>query len=139
MPNKVVVHYLNGTIERGYTSDFHPQHDMFHLVIQKDDRDKSLAVKMDDLKGIFFVKELEGKNKDVEKIKKTFDDEEFKYKTVVGKKIKVVFTDGEVQYGLTIGYSQERRGFFFTPIDSESNNERIFAIWSAVKDIKFYD
>ena len=38
-----------------------------------------------------------------------------------------------------MGYSPQRRGFFFSPIDPESNNERIFAILSAVKDISFYD
>jgi hypothetical protein len=139
MPNKVVVHYFDGKIERGYTSDFQPQRDIFHLVVQNTGRDISLTVKMDDLKAIFFVKDLTGKNKDGPKTIKTFDDEEFRYKTMVGKKIKIQFTDGEVQYGLTLGYSQQRRGFFFTPLDSESNNERIFAIWGAVKDIKFYE
>lgn len=136
MVNQVVVHYLDGKIVKGYTSDFQPQKDMFHLVIQEDEREKSVPVKIEDLKAVFFVKELKGKNQDVPASKKTFKDEEFKNKKVVGKKIKVLFTDGEILYGITFGYSQQRRGFFFNPIDPDSNNERIFALWGAVKDLK---
>ncbi|MBA7544798.1 hypothetical protein ES705_37159 [subsurface metagenome] len=58
---------------------------------------------------------------------------------MIGRKVKVEFTDGEVLFGITLGYSANRRGFFFTPIDPESNNERIFAIINAVKDITFYE
>ncbi|KPJ73737.1 hypothetical protein AMJ52_03325 [candidate division TA06 bacterium DG_78] len=136
MVNKVVVHYVDGKIEKGYTSDFQPQKDMFHLVVDEAGREKSKPVKIDDLKAVFFVKELKGKYQDVPEAKKTFEDEEFKDKKLVGKKIKVVFTDGEILYGITFGYSQQRRGFFFNPIDPDSNNERIFAIWSAVKDMQ---
>jgi FMN phosphatase YigB (HAD superfamily) len=136
MINKVVVHYVDGRIEKGYTSDFQPQKEMFHLVIDEEGREKSKPVKIDDLKAVFFVKELKGKYQDVPETKKTFEDEEFKDKKLVGKKIKIVFTDGEVLYGITFGYSQQRRGFFFNPLNPESNNERIFAVWSAVKDMK---
>ena len=136
MVNKVVVHYTDGRIEKGSTSDFQPQKEIFHLVVQENGGEKSVSVKIEDLKAIFFVKELNGKNKDVPVTKKTFEDEEFKNKKLVGKKIKVQFTDGEVLYGITFGYSQRRRGFFFHPIDPESNNARIFVIWKAVKDMK---
>jgi hypothetical protein len=136
MVNKVVVHYVDGKIEKGYTSDFQPQKEMFHLVVDEEGREKSKPVKIDDLKAVFFVKELKGKYYDVPETKKTFEDEEFKDKKLVGKKIKVVFTDGEILYGITFGYSQQRRGFFFNPIEPESNNERIFAVWSAVKDMQ---
>jgi hypothetical protein len=69
--------------------------------------------------------------------KKTFADLEDK--TLIGKKVKVEFNDGEVLYGMTLGYSPHRQGFFFTPIDPESNNERIFAVLSAVKELTFHE
>ncbi len=136
MPNKVVVHYLDGNVERGYTTDFQPNKEIFHLIVE-DNGEKSLPVKIINLKAVFFVKNLKGLNKTRVKAKKSF--EEIKDKKSIGRKVKVEFTDGEVLFGLTLGYSANRRGFFFTPIDPESNNERIFAIINAVKDITFYE
>jgi len=137
MANKVVVHYLDGRVERGHTSDFQPIKEIFHIITKDEGKDKSLPIKLVNLKAVFFVKELTGKHRTRPVIKKTFDD--FKDKALVGKKVKVEFNDGETLYGLTLGYSPQRRGFFFTPLDPESNNERIFAILSAVKDITFYE
>lgn len=138
MPNRVVVRYLDGRIERGYTTDFQPGKDVFHLVVKNEEgEDKSLAVKMANLKAVFFVKELHGMDKSRPVIKRHFDD--IKDQKLIGKKVRVEFVDGEVLNGLTLGYSPQRRGFFFSPIDPESNNERIFALLSAIKDITFYD
>ncbi|HEC77988.1 MAG TPA: hypothetical protein ENI34_02455 [candidate division WOR-3 bacterium] len=137
MPNKVVVRYLDGEVKRGYTTDFQPGKDVFHLVVKEDGGDRSIAVKMAALKAVFFVKELGGLDKSRPVVKRTFD--QVKDQKLIGKKVKVEFVDGEVLYGLTLGYSPQRRGFFFTPIDPESNNERIFAVLSAVKDIRFYE
>lgn len=137
MPNRVVIRYLDGRIERGYTTDFQPHKEVFHLTVKGEKEDKSIPVKMANLKAVFFVKELHGMNKDRPVVKRTFED--VKDQKLIGKKVKVEFIDGEVLQGLTLGYSPQRRGFFFTPIDSESNNERIFAVLSAVKDITFHD
>ena len=137
MPNRVVVHYLDGHIERGYTTDFQPHKEVFHVIVKEDNKDKSLPTKLINLKAVFFVKELMGKSRSRPVHRKTFD--EFKDKKLIGKKVKIEFNDGELLYGLTLGYSPQRRGFFFTPLDPESNNERIFAVLSAVKDITFYD
>ncbi len=136
MPNKVVVHYLDGNVERGYTTDFQPNKEIFHLIVE-DNGEKSILVKIINLKAVFFVKNLKGLNKTRVKAKRSF--EEIKDKKMIGRKVKVEFTDGEVLFGITLGYSANRRGFFFTPIDPESNNERIFAIINAVKDITFYE
>ena len=136
MPNKVVVHYLDGNVERGYTTDFQPNKEIFHLIVE-DNGEKSILVKIINLKAVFFVKNLKGLDKTRVKAKRSF--EEIKDKKMIGRKVKVEFTDGEVLFGITLGYSANRRGFFFTPIDPESNNERIFAIINAVKDITFYE
>jgi hypothetical protein len=136
MPNKVVVHYLDGKVERGYTTDFQPNKEAFHLVV-KDNGEKSILVKILNLKAVFFVKKLNGLSKTRSKTKRNF--EEIKDKKLIGKKVTVKFTDGEILCGLTLGYSANRRGFFFTPIDTEGNNERIFAVLNAVKDITFYE
>ena len=106
-------------------------------MVKKEGQERSIPVKMANLKAVFFVKELEGMDKKRPVVKRTFD--QIKDKTLIGKKVKVEFTDGEVLRGLTLGYSPQRRGFFFTPIDPESNNERVFALLAAVKDIEFYE
>jgi len=136
MPNKVVVHYLDGKVERGYTTDFQPNKEAFHLVV-KDNGEKSILVKILNLKAVFFVKKLNGLSKTRSKTKRNF--EEIKDKKSIGKKVTVKFIDGEILCGLTLGYSADRQGFFFTPIDTEGNNERIFAVLNAVKDITFYE
>jgi len=137
MPNKVVVHYLDHRIDQGYTSDFRPDKPLFHLIVKENDKEKSVPVKVANLKAVFFVKELKGKSRTRPVKKKTF--ENIEDKNLIGKKVKIEFNDGEVLYGLTMGYSPQRQGFFFSPIDLESNNERIFAVLTAIKDITFYD
>lgn len=139
MPNRVVIRFLDGRIERGYTADFQPHKEIFHLVAKGESaqQGKSLAIRMANLKAVFFVKELHGMDKERPVVKRSFTD--LKDQKLLGKKVEVEFTDGEVLSGITLGYSPQRRGFFFTPIDPESNNERIFAVLSAVKEIKFHD
>jgi len=137
MPNRVVVRYLDGHIERGSTTDFMPHKDLFHIIVEEDKDHKAIPVKMANLKAVFFVKELMGKKRERPVIKTSFED--IKDKKLIGRKVKVTFLDGEELFGLTLGYSPQRRGFFFTPIDPESNNERVFAVMTAVKDISFHD
>ncbi|MEO0142565.1 MAG: hypothetical protein ABIL70_00845 [candidate division WOR-3 bacterium] len=137
MLNKIVVHFLDHRIERGYTTDFNPDKPFFHLIVKENDKDKSIPIKIENLKAVFFVKELLGKSRTRPAEKKTFED--LKDKKLIGKKVKVEFVDNEVLYGITLGYSPKRQGFFFTPIDPDSNNERIFAVLGAVKSVTFYD
>ncbi|MEJ2154155.1 MAG: hypothetical protein P8X96_02370, partial [Desulfobacteraceae bacterium] len=54
-----------------------------------------------------------------------------------GRKTKVKFKDGEIIYGYTLGYSPERQGFYLTPADLGSNNERIFIVTSATENVQF--
>jgi hypothetical protein len=49
----------------------------------------------------------------------------------------VKFSDGESIIGYTLGYSPDRQGFFMTPADSKSNNQRIFVVKSASEKIEF--
>lgn len=135
--NKVVVRYLDGKVIRGSTADFHPDRDVFHVTVTTAESTKSVEVKLKDLKAVFFVKELLGLDKHRTKKKTTF--EEMKDKKLIGKKVKVEFIDGEILCGLTMGYSPQRKGFFFNPIDPDTNNERIFAIMKAVKEVTVYE
>jgi hypothetical protein len=130
--NKVVVHYADGKILKGYTHDFVPEKDLFHLNTALEPGVGTIhEVKIVELKAVFFVKTVEGNPAYHEKTR--FD--EVDAKALHGIKIKVVFRDGEVVRGISMGYSRTKKGFFVTPIDPRSNNERIYVVAGSAAEI----
>jgi len=124
--NKVVMQLKNGTVRKGITSDFLPNKARFHFTCTDGSTE---AVDVDTLKALFFVKDIEG-NKDY---KETYND-------VIqggGRKIRVEFADGEVIVGFVLGYSHDRQGFIMSPADSNGNNNRIFVVKSATRNVEF--
>ncbi len=130
--NKIVVHYLDGRILKGSTSDFMPNKDSFHLT----PADGTLGapvhtVSVKECKALFFVKEFTG-NPEYQ------DKKEFQTDKIAGaRKIKVVFKDNEVLVGTTQGYQQGRPGFFLFLADQQSNTERCFVVVASTKEISF--
>ena len=49
----------------------------------------------------------------------------------------MTFIDGEILGGRTLTYSAEGPGFFMTPTDCTSNNQRIFVVNNAVRSVQF--
>jgi hypothetical protein len=49
----------------------------------------------------------------------------------------VHFKDNEKMVGYTLGYSSTRAGFILFPADPDCNNEKVFVIIAATKDIHF--
>lgn len=124
--NKIVVRYKDGNIIKGQTADFFPNKALFHIeTINGEVRE----VNMENLKAIFFVKDFEGN--------KQYKEYYNEHIAGGGRKIKVQYQDGEEIIGYTLGYSPERQGFFMIPADSDGNNERIFIVKSATKNIEF--
>ena len=124
--NNVVVRLKNDAVLKGKTSDFFPNKTSFHL--EKLDG-KILGIEVEQLKAIFFVKDINGD----ENRPDIYDD------TIKGsgKKIKCTFSDGESITGYTLGYSPDRHGFYMTPADLNGNNERIFVVKSATQNVEF--
>jgi len=130
--NKIVVHYQDGRINKGVTSDFFPNKDLFHLSpVNALPEAKPITVSIQELKAVFFVKTFEG-NREY-KDKKDFEAD----KTVAGRKLRVVFKDGEVLVGTTHGYQPGRPGFFIHIVDPQANNERCFVISAATREVSF--
>ena len=127
MLNKVVVNYVGNPVRKGTTDNFSPGRDLFHV---KDHvTGEVFEVNLATLKAVFFVKTFEGnadyrERSDVER-------------TGLGKKIRVVFKDGETQIGYTQGFTPNRPGFFVFPVDDGCNNERIYVITAATKEVQF--
>ena len=131
--DRIVIRFRDGRLLKGYTSDFTPLKDTFHLVSsQEADNGTSYHVATEDLKAIFFVKTFEGNKAYVEK--KRFDEVDTTH--LRGRRIKLEFLDGEIMRGVSPGYSRGRKGFFIIPVDRKSNNEKIYVISSALRQVE---
>jgi hypothetical protein len=130
--NKVVVRYRSGRVLKGYTHDFSPSADTFHLTSELPiDRGKTHEVTTADLKAVFFVKTLEGNKAYHER--KTFNSADST--RLRGLKMKIEFEDGEVMRGTTLGYSKAKKGFFIIPVDPKENNDRIYVLAAALRAV----
>ncbi len=130
--NKVVVRYLDGRVLKGFTSNFTPNKDSFHLTPSDEKSGAQIhTVNVKECKAVFFVKDFQGKPQYQDK--KEFQAD----KSAGGRKIKVIFKDKEILVGTTQGYQPGRPGFFLFPADPESNIERCFVIAAATQAISF--
>jgi hypothetical protein len=129
---KVVVHFRDGKIVKGYCYDFTPNKDIFHVSPVKDDT-QTVEVSTSVVKAVFFVNTFEG-NKGHENHEE-FSMQNFKFDEV-SLKVRVDFLDGEVMYGMTHGYAPNRKGFFVFPADKETNNQRVFVVREATASVK---
>ncbi len=126
--NRVVARFADGRVVKGTTQDFSVARDVFH-VIPPEAGAAPVRVTMPALKAVFFVKDHTG-DKDYNE-RKAFD------KLVPGRKLQVTFRDGEVLVGTSTAYDAARPGFFMTPANPKSNNDRIFVVMKAVRSVAF--
>jgi hypothetical protein len=129
-PVKIVVHFTDGGLIKGFSNDFFPNKEQFHLT--EHSSDEIIDIDVSDLKAIFFVKDFEGKP-DYQERKGFLDDQ-----NIQGRKVRVIFQDGEAIVGSVLGYDPKRQGFFVIPADPESNNSRIFVVVAATTDVEFF-
>ena len=129
--NKLVARFTDGHMVKGTTLDFSPGKDQFHVTQIAPSAPDAVSIHRDDLKAIFFVKDYEGDPQHVDK-------HEFDAPVPPGeRKVSAAFKDGEVLVGTTPGYKIGLPGFFLTPADTESNNERCYVIATATREVRF--
>jgi hypothetical protein len=127
---KMVVRFLDGTILKGYSQDFHPSRALFSLWPTIDARPADrVIVPMQKLKAVFFVRDFNGNANYIER--RTFTE------AAHGRRIEVTFHDNEVVAGTTLNYRPDAGGFFVNPTDPASNNTRIFVLAGAVRRVRF--
>jgi type IV pilus assembly protein PilB len=127
--NKVVARFLDGRILKGWCLSFHPEKPV--LKIEAVDRTTSYEIDWEDLKALFFVREFEG-------LKRGSEDAVLAQASPVSKlsqHVHLEFLDGEVIQGYAEGLKRERKGFFITPMDPQSNNLRIFIPRTALRKL----
>ncbi len=130
-PAKVIVKYINGTVMKGFTQNFSPNRDWFHLTPVDKSSGETIQVLVKRLKAIFIVRDFVGNPKHDER-KKYVEGE-----SPPGVKLEVTFNDGEVMVGsASLGYDAKRQGNFIIPADRGSNNIRVFVVSSAVKSVR---
>jgi hypothetical protein len=130
-PTKVVVRYLNGTVLKGFTQNFSPNKDRFHLTPSDTPSSETIEVLLKRLKAVFIVRDFNGNPQHNERR------EYMKGEAPPGLKVEVTFVDGEIMVGSTLlGYDPKRLGNFITPADIQSNNMRVFVVSSAVKSVR---
>ena len=127
---KVVVRYAAGDLIKGFTQDFFPNKESFHVFPEGQSPPRPVEVSVKDLKAIFVVRDFMGNSRYSDQ-KKFMDGDK-----ISGKRVEVSFADGEVMIGSTLGYDKNRPGFFLFPADPNSNNIRVFAVSSAIREIR---
>lgn len=127
--NKIVVHDKSGNILKGTTADFLPKKSLFHLAVGGVQSEEVQKIFMDNLKAIFFVKDFVGD-------KHYKETKEFSECLTAGKRIRAMFRDGEIVFGYTHALNLNQPGFFLVPTDPQSNNERIFIVFSALSTLE---
>lgn len=130
-----MVHFQDGQVMKGTSHDFSQNKDCFHLkVLDQPLGNKPREINTSALKAVFFVKDFVG-DKGYNELK----DFSSAQTSIYGKKIMVHLKDGEVLCGFTQGYSPNRQGFFLIPLDSQSNNQKVFILQSFVKKVDLPD
>lgn len=130
MSENVVAHLRDGQVIKGVAYDFFHARTTFHLrpVIAAPGT-PPVHMHMADLKALFFVKDLKGDPLYIER--RSFAPGSAR----PGHRIAVTFHDGETIVGSCEAYSLQHQGFFLTPADRHSNNERIYVVSSAVREL----
>jgi len=128
---KLVVHFNDGNLIKGFTEDFSPSKERFHLIPTDNPSGGAIEVSAKDLKAVFIVRDFIGDSMYNER-KDYIEGEK-----PSGKKVEVTFADGEVLVGSTLGYDPRRQGFFIFPADPKSNNIRVYALFSSVKKVRY--
>lgn len=127
-PNRLVAHYKDGHVLKGHSIDFVPGKKSFHLT-SMGIPEMVEEIRLEDLKAVFFVKDFTG---DPSREERRVFDPHVRY---IGKRLFVKFQDGELFAGIRQAFNPDHKGFFLTPVDTESNILRVFVVMSAVDSI----
>jgi hypothetical protein len=127
---RVVARYADGRMLKGTTHDFAPIKTQFHVSESGKVAAQTTRVSLAELKAVFFVRTFEGDsghvaNNDVAEARGQ------------GRRVRVTFNDGEVVAGFTMGFSDDKPGFFLIPADAACNNARMFVVRQAVRSIEW--
>lgn len=135
---KIVARFKTSKVIKGYMMGF--TGDTRAVVLEDPSNGTKNSIPVDDLKALFFVKSFEGSSAYRER-------KRYGIRENLGRKVYLKFYDGES----LVGFLEQRidpekiisftksdpstKGFYMIPVDSECNNDRVFAVWNAIQDV----
>lgn len=137
--SKLVAHFKNGQVFKGFSRDFSPQAESFHLVLREGKVASSREIRMTELKALFHVKTWG--RKDRHRDAKPGFPETPRPRPAASRRsvVKTVleFYDGEKIFGYSLDYDPARPGFYLLPADRRDNNRKIYVVNSSLVNIQF--
>ena len=137
---KLVAHFKDGDVARGFSRDFRPDGEVFHLMSWDGEVTSSRKIQVDQLKALFHVKTwgTPGGHKDR---RREFppEPETVEVPREDASRTIVEFYDGEEIWGYAHGYHSPAPGFYLFPADPQDNNRKIFVVRSSLVNIQFLD
>lgn len=132
---KLVAHFRDGLIVKGFSRDFDPAAEFFHLVRRRGGVAASREVRLDELKALFHVKTWGRKDRHMGR-EPGFPEGDVN-RPPDGPYIRTVaeFFDGEKIFGFTRDYDPGRPAFYLYPADPEDNNAKIYVPQSSLVNI----
>ena len=123
----VAVRSLDKALIKGWTFDFRPNRDFFH--VEEEGGSAPTRVPIENLKAIFFIKTL-GRDPSC------VDKRSFEQRAGPEKKVWIEFVDGERMAGWSSSFSSPRAGFFVFSADPNSNTEMAYVFRSAIAQME---
>jgi hypothetical protein len=137
---KLVAHFKDGEISKGFSRDFDPERESFHLVRREGEVASSREIQVEDLKALFHVKTWGRKDRH-RGLRSGFPDGESVRPVDDPTLVKTVleFYDGEkiFCYSSSSEYDPNVPGFYTLPADPADNNQKIFVVNSSLVNIQF--
>jgi hypothetical protein len=131
-PLRIVVRYLDGATAKGTTHNFDPHRPVFHVVTPEDGAGaRSRQVHLSAIKAVFFVASFEGQPEHRSRTEFGPADQ------TPGRRARVEFVDGEQLSGTVFDFRMGAPGFFLFPVDTEGNNQKVFVVSGAVREVTF--
>lgn len=137
--SKLVAHFKDGRVSKGFSRDFNPALESFHLVRREGQVAASHEIRIEDLKALFHVKTWGRKDRHRTQETSGFPRTKRPGRAAAPPRIKTVleFSDGEKIFAYSLDYDPNRPGFYVVPADPSDNNRTIFVVSSSLVNIQF--
>jgi hypothetical protein len=130
MEQKIVVNMTSGVVHKGFTHDFSPKRETFH-VLPAEGGGLPVRINIDDMKAMFWVKDYLGNREFV--ARREFD----AARAAEGRRAILTFSDGETMWGAVTEDDPSLPGFYFVPSDERDNNLKIFVVRKGLKELRW--
>ncbi len=135
-PDKLVAHFKDGRVNKGFSSDFDPARESFHLVHRKGELATSRQIQTEELKALFHVKTWGSEDRHRGREPGFPTQETGRPTEPVYVKTVIEFYDGEKIFCYSRDYEPSRKGFYVVPADPEDNNRKIYVLNSSLIGIQ---